>query len=88
MGDWAAFLDKFLRDTELPVLADAGSVTHDEALSWANTQYDAFTDRRQLEAEAAAETQYLDDLRTSAKTLEAERKKLPEGKKKRSKKSK
>jgi len=88
MGDWTAFLDKFLRDTELPVLADAGTVTHDEALSWANTQYDAFADRRRLEAEAAAETQYLDDLRTSAKTLEAERKKLPDAKKKRPKKTK
>ncbi len=87
MGDWTAFLDKFLRDTELPVLADAGTVTHDEALSWANTQYDAFTDRRRLEVEAAAETQYLDDLRTSAETLEAERKKLPEAKKKRPKKA-
>ncbi len=87
MGDWTAFLDKFLRDTELPVLADAGTVTHDEALSWANTQYDAFTDRRRLEAEAAAETRYLEDLRTSAKTLEVDRKKLPAGKKKRSKKA-
>ena len=68
------------------MLADAGTVTHEEALSWANTQYDAFTDRRRLESEAAAETQYLDDLRTSAKTLEAERKKLPDAKKKRPKK--
>ena len=86
MGDWTAFLDKFLRDTELPVLTGAGTVTHDEPLSWANTQYDAFTDRRRLEAEAAAEAQYLDDLRTSAKTLEAGRKKIPDLKKKRPKK--
>lgn len=35
MRDWTAFLDKFLRDTELPVLPDTGTVTHDEALSWA-----------------------------------------------------
>ncbi len=86
MGDWTAFLDKFLRDTELPVLADAGTVTHDEALSWANTQYDAFTERRQMEAEAAAEEHYLDDLRTSAKTLETERKKIPGAGKKRGRK--
>ena len=32
MRDWEAFLDKFLRDTELPVLADAGTVSHEEAL--------------------------------------------------------
>ena len=30
--DWAIFLDKFLGDTELPVLAGPGSVGHDEAL--------------------------------------------------------
>lgn len=86
MGDWNSFLDKFLRDAELPVLADAGTVTHDEALSWANAQYDAFAERRRLEAEAAAQAGYLDDLRTSAKTLEAERKKLPEAGKKGGKK--
>jgi hypothetical protein len=77
MRDWTAFLDQFLRQTELPVLPDAGRVTHEEALAWANEQYDAFAERRRLEAEAAAETRYLDDLRASAKTLEAKRKKLP-----------
>jgi hypothetical protein len=76
MRDWAAFLDKFLRDTELPVLAGAGAVTHEEAISWANEQYGAFADRRRLEAEAAAEARYLDDLRASAEALEAERKKV------------
>lgn len=77
MRDWTALLDKFLRDTELPVLADAGTVARDEAFSWANTQYDAFVERRRSEAEARSGEGYLDDLRTSAKTLEAERKKLP-----------
>lgn len=86
MQDWTAFLDQFLRQTELPVLGDAGKVTHEEALAWANEQYDAFAERRRLEAEAAAETGYLEDLRTSAKTLEAERKKLPHPGKKRGKK--
>ena len=76
MGDWELFLDKFLCDTELPVLADAGTVTHDEAVCWANEQYDAFAERRRLEAEAAAEENYVEDLRASAKTLEAERKRL------------
>ena len=83
MRDWEAFLDKFLRQTELPVLKDAGTVSREGALSWAETQYDAFAERRRLEAEAAAEARYLEDLRASAKTLETERKKLPhkEGKK-------
>jgi hypothetical protein len=75
MHDWQAFLDKFLRDTELPVLADAGSVRHDDALDWAHEQYDAFVERRRLEAEVRAESRYVEDLRTSANALEHERKK-------------
>jgi hypothetical protein len=83
MQDWTTFLDQFLRQTELPVLGGPGKVTHEAALSWANQQYDAFADRRRLEAEASAEGKYLQDLRTSAKTLEDARKKLPDGGKKR-----
>jgi hypothetical protein len=75
MNDWTAFLDKFLRDTELPVLAEAGSVSHDDAQSWAHDQYDAFAERRRLATEAEAEQRYVDDLRESAKTLESQRKK-------------
>lgn len=30
--DWEASLDKFLRDTELPVLADAGSLSREDAV--------------------------------------------------------
>ncbi len=71
--DWETFLDKFLRDTELPVLENAGTVSKEQALSWANDQYDAFAERRRLEAEAAAEKRYLDDLRNSAERLETER---------------
>jgi hypothetical protein len=76
MRDWEMSLDKFLRDTELPVLPDAGSVSREEAIAWANEQYDAFAERRRLEAEASADEHYLDDLRSSARTLETERKKL------------
>jgi hypothetical protein len=75
MRDWTAFLDKFLRQTELPVLGGPGQVTHEEALAWADQQYDAFAERRRLEAEAVAQARYVDDLRTSARTLEQERKK-------------
>jgi hypothetical protein len=84
MNDWKAFLDKFLRDTELPVLADAGSVSHGDAQSWAHEQYDAFAERRRLAAEAEAEQRYVDDLRKSAKTLESKRKKPTKKKPKKS----
>ncbi|MDW7762008.1 MAG: virulence RhuM family protein [Acidobacteriota bacterium] len=73
--DWGVFLDKFLRDTELPVLMHAGSVSREDALAWADVQYDAFAGRRRLEAEQEAEARYLDDLRASAKVLESKIKK-------------
>lgn len=77
MGDWTAFLDKFLHDTELPVLQGAGSVSQDVARTWAETQYDVFADRRRIEAEQAAEQQYVADLQAAAKLLEGSRKKSP-----------
>jgi hypothetical protein len=73
--DWEMFLDKFLHDTELLVLSGPGTVSRDEAIDWAYQQYDVFTERRRLEAEAAAEARYMEDLRSSAKTLETQRKK-------------
>ena len=77
MRDWEVFLDQFLRNTELPVLGDAGSVSHEAALEWAEGQYDAFAERRRMEAESEAETRYVEDLRTSANVFEEERKKKP-----------
>jgi len=69
LADWDAFLDKFLRDTELPVLDHAGKVSREQALEWAERQYDAFAERRRLEAEQAAEARYVEDLRVAAKTV-------------------
>lgn len=74
MKDWEAFLDKFLRDTELPVLDSAGSVSREQALERANAQYDAFAERRRLEAETAADERYLEDLKSTAKALEGKQK--------------
>ncbi|MBH1814765.1 virulence RhuM family protein [Stenotrophomonas maltophilia] len=70
LADWDGQLDKFLRDTELPVLDNAGKVSSKEAKDWAEGQYDAFAERRRLEAEQVAEGQYVEDLRSAAKTLE------------------
>jgi hypothetical protein len=82
MRDWEAFLDKFLRDTELPVLSGPGMVSRNEALEWAEGQYDAFAERRRLETETEVEERYVEDLRTSAKMLETRRKELPAKKRK------
>lgn len=69
LADWDGFLDKFLRDTELPVLDNAGKVSHADALEWAQRQYDAFAERRRLEAEQVAEARYVEDLRKTADVL-------------------
>lgn len=87
MSDWTARLDKFLRDTELSVLADAGSVSHEDGQAWAFEQYNAFAERRRLAAEAEAEQRYVDDLRQSAKLLESRRKKPTTKKSKKTKKT-
>lgn len=82
LADWEGFLDKFLRDTELPVLEGAGKVSHVQAVDWAERQYDAFAERRRMDAERAAEAMYLEDLRATARTLETTvARKAPVGKK-------
>lgn len=73
MADWSTVLDKFLADNELPVLAGAGGVSHEQAVDWADTQYIAFTERRRVEAEERGAERYLDDLAATAKRLEDER---------------
>ncbi|PPU87041.1 hydroxyacid dehydrogenase [Xanthomonas populi] len=69
LADWDGFLDKFLRDTELPVLDNAGKVSRQQALDWAEGQYDAFAERRRLEVEQVAEARYLEDLRGVAEVI-------------------
>ncbi|MYI67296.1 MAG: virulence RhuM family protein [Boseongicola sp. SB0673_bin_14] len=69
MGDWEAILDKFLTDTELPVLEGAGRVSHQNALDHANRQYAAFAERRRAAIEAETEARYVDDLKATAKLL-------------------
>lgn len=73
LADWDGFLDKFLRDNELPVLESAGDVSHAQAKDWADRQYDAFAERRRLQAEQAAEGRYLEDLRSAADTVKPDK---------------
>ncbi len=74
MGDWEIFLDKFLADTELPVLQGAGRIGHQNAVEYASRQYEAFEERRRIEAEVEAESRYVDDLKATAKLLGVTRK--------------
>ena len=75
MSDWEGFLDKFLNDVELPVLENAGSIKHQQALDFANEQYDQFAEKRRIEAQQQADQHYIDDLKESAETLKRNRKK-------------
>ncbi len=70
LSDWEQDLDKFLADTELPVLQGPGGVAHEAALHWADAQYEAFADRRRFEAESLAAARYVEDLEKSAQALE------------------
>lgn len=85
LSDWDGFLDKFLRDTELPVLDNAGKVSRQQAQDWAERQYDAFAERRRRQAELAAEARYLEDLRSAADAVKPGKKhpEPPSGQRKR-----
>ncbi|MCW7754244.1 virulence RhuM family protein [Desulfobotulus sp. H1] len=76
MADWENFLDKFLADVELPVLENAGSVSRETALGFANFQYDQFAEKRRQEIQQKADQHYIDDLTQSAKTLKHDRQKI------------
>jgi len=52
------------------VLTTTGTVSHEEALDWAHAQYDAFAERRRLEAETEASARYIEDLNATARLLE------------------
>jgi hypothetical protein len=70
MADWEVDLDKFLVDTELPVLTTAGSVSHARATEHAEEQYEAFATERRLAAEASGAERLVEDLTAAAKLLE------------------
>jgi hypothetical protein len=70
MADWEVDLDKFLVDTELPVLTTAGSVSHAHATEHAEEQYEAFSTERRLAAEASGAERLVEDLTAAAKALE------------------
>lgn len=74
MQDWEGFLDKFLDDIELPVLAHAGSLSHRDAVDFAGQQYDRFAEKRRRQTEKKAALGYIEELKATAETLEQQRK--------------
>jgi hypothetical protein len=71
--EWKDYLDKFLKDNDLPVLEGAGNISHDQARVLAETAYDQFEQRRRSQTEAEAETRYLEDLQSGVKLVAARR---------------
>lgn len=75
MVDWKVFLDKFISDIDLPVLQHTGSISHAEAMEFANEQYDQFAQKRRWEAQQKADQCYIEELKKSAEILQRNRKK-------------
>lgn len=73
MSDWEGFLDKFLKDVELPVLDHVGSLSNIEAVEFARQQYDSFAEKRRLQAQRQTEQNYIDDLKNTAEILKGRR---------------
>lgn len=74
MQDWEGFLDKFLDDIELPVLAHAGRLSHRDAVDIAGQEYGRFAEKRRRQTEKKAALGYIEELKATAETLEQQRK--------------
>lgn len=74
LKNWEAKLDDFLRFNERQVLAGAGSVSHQQAASSAEAEYERFAARRRALLEAQGEREGVQALEEAAKQLEAPKK--------------
>lgn len=75
ISDWELFLDKFLADMELPILESTGSVSHTQAVEFADIQYDLFVEHRRSRQIEHADKSYISDLTKSVELLKKKRKK-------------
>jgi hypothetical protein len=62
MNDWISKLDDFLRFSEREILTHAGKITHEDAISRANAEFDKFKER-QLEEKSAVEVHFEQSLK-------------------------
>ena len=69
MKDWQDKLDAFLEFNDRDVLAGAGSVSHEKAISHAENEYEAFAARRRALLEAEGERASIEALEVTAKRL-------------------
>jgi hypothetical protein len=73
MADWISKLDEFLRLSDREILSHAGSISHDDALTKAQIEYDRYA-AEQLTLPSTAE-QHFDDAVREMKKIEQKRKK-------------
>ncbi len=73
LSDWDAVLDNFLQSNDLPKLRDAGSVSHERAISVATDHYDNFDNARKLaEQKSDLDISELEELEKIAKSSKKE----------------
>jgi hypothetical protein len=70
LKDWETKLDDFLRFNGRPVLANAGTVSHDQAVEKAEAEYELFAARRREWLEAEGERETVEALEAAARELE------------------
>ena len=71
---WRESVDKLLLDHDVPVLASAGSVSHQKMVSQVDEVYSAFEDRRKKADALAADQQDFEELESDAKLISLEKK--------------
>jgi len=78
MTDWINKLDDFLRLGEHEILTHAGTVSHEEAMKKANTEYDRYKERTKDEL-SQVERHFLEAIDNTAKQIERKCRKKPGG---------
>jgi len=79
-SDWELFLDKFLGDMELPVLDNAGIISHSQAMEFADEQYERFSEFLRSKQIQSSDESYLADLTKSAEIIKKKRNSREKGK--------
>lgn len=70
MKDWIERLDDFVKMTGNNILENAGSVSHQQALKKANTEYEKYKEQTKNEL-SEAEKHFVKQIETTAKELKS-----------------
>ena len=73
MKDWVSELERFIEFQKMPVLEDAGSVSHEEAMEYAGFEYDKYTKKSSGEL-TQVEKDFLTTIQETYRLLENKKK--------------